>query len=160
MYNTQSKQHGPTVKHGELYSISCSNLNGKESEKEYMHVYVYKTESLCCKPETVKLCKSTVLQWKKKHSRSMWMYVMPSSYIYLKMVKMVNFTTIERGKKRKEAPCDCKSTIHSGRGPVKTVSGRTCPSVWLPLLEPLLKVVHVSPLQLPWCSLHHSDLTT
>lgn len=87
------------------------------------------------------------------------MYVMPSSYIYLKMVKMVNFT-IERGKKRKEAPCDCKSTIHSGRRPVKTVSGRTCPSVWLPLLEPLLKVVHVSPLQLPWCSLHHSDLTT
>ena len=25
---------------------------GKESEKEYMHVYVYKTESLCCIPET------------------------------------------------------------------------------------------------------------
>ena len=55
------------------------------------------------------------------HSRSMWMYVMSSSYIYLKMVKMVNLTTIERGKKRKEALCDCKSTVNSGWGSVKTV---------------------------------------
>lgn len=87
------------------------------------------------------------------------MYVMSSSYIYLKMVKMVNLTTNERGKKRKEALRDCKSTVNSGRGSVKT-SGRNCPSVWLPLLEPLLKVVHLSPLRLPWCSLHHPDLTT
>ena len=28
---------------------------------------------------------------KKTHSRSMWMYVMPSSYTHLKMAKMVNF---------------------------------------------------------------------
>ena len=26
--------------------------NGKESEKEYMYVHMYVTESLCCTPET------------------------------------------------------------------------------------------------------------
>ena len=30
------KQQGPTVQHRELHSISCSNLNGKEYEKEYI----------------------------------------------------------------------------------------------------------------------------
>ena len=31
-------QQGPTVQHGELYSIFCDNLYQKESEKEYIDV--------------------------------------------------------------------------------------------------------------------------
>ena len=40
----RDKQQRPTVKHRELHSLS---YNGKESEKEYIHI----AESLCCTPE-------------------------------------------------------------------------------------------------------------
>ena len=41
--------------------ITC---NGKESEKEYMYMYI--TESLCCTPESNIHCKSTTLQLKER----------------------------------------------------------------------------------------------
>ena len=40
-------QQGPTVKHRELYSISCNNPSWKRILKR-----IYITESLCCTPET------------------------------------------------------------------------------------------------------------
>ena len=39
------------------------NHNGKENEKEYIHIYIiYKTESLCCTAEINTNYKSTILQ--------------------------------------------------------------------------------------------------
>lgn len=45
------KPQGPTVEHRGLYSISCNNYNGKESEKR-LCVYTY-NELLCCTPEPI-----------------------------------------------------------------------------------------------------------
>ena len=45
------KQQGFTAQHKELYSISVTIYNGKESNAKE-HIYVYITESLCCTPET------------------------------------------------------------------------------------------------------------
>ena len=53
MYKLSYKEHK------ELYSLSCNNLNGKESEKEYIITDTYKTEPLAV---CWKHCKSTLLQ--------------------------------------------------------------------------------------------------
>ena len=38
-------------KHRELHSILCGDLNGKETQKEGIYVYIF-TDSYCCTAET------------------------------------------------------------------------------------------------------------
>ena len=40
LYRQEIKQQGPTVQHREIYSILCENDMEKESEKEWIYVYV------------------------------------------------------------------------------------------------------------------------
>ena len=44
-------QQGPTYSTGNYIQYLIITYNGKESKTEYMHIY--KTESLCCTPETL-----------------------------------------------------------------------------------------------------------
>ena len=46
---SRDEQQGSTVQHRELYIQYLIIYNGKESEKEYIYIYI--TESLCCTPE-------------------------------------------------------------------------------------------------------------
>lgn len=49
------EQQGSTGIAQELYSRSCNNLYGKESERKHTHTHMYVciTESLCYTPETL-----------------------------------------------------------------------------------------------------------
>ena len=51
------------------YIIFCNNLNGKRICKRIVYEMCI-TESLCCTSETIQLCKSIILQYKKKYSIS------------------------------------------------------------------------------------------
>ena len=65
---------GPTVQHKEFYLIFCDNLYGKESEKEWIYVYVL-SESLCCAAEinTVnQLYLNKILRLKKQNQEIPW----------------------------------------------------------------------------------------
>ena len=45
-------QQGPTIQQRKLTQYSVITYVGKESEKEWVYVCIYVTESLCCIPET------------------------------------------------------------------------------------------------------------
>ena len=54
-----TKEIKPTIWHMEVYAISCNNLNGKQSEKDYIYSWTHSTVYL-------KHCKLNILQLKKK----------------------------------------------------------------------------------------------
>ena len=47
-------QWRPAEEHREVYPVFCNNLWGKESEREWICVYVYMTGSLCCIAEIIR----------------------------------------------------------------------------------------------------------
>ena len=55
------KQQSPTVQYRGLYATSCDKPNGKEYEKEYIHIYV-QLNHFAAQQKLTQHCKSTIFQ--------------------------------------------------------------------------------------------------